>query len=98
MKLLCRRALVTVYAAVASGTLLVLTAPPAWAPTCGAMCASYPISPNPPTSSAQCKAGGWQNHTDAEGFAFGNQGRCEGYVAAAHHAVPPSPQFPGNPG
>jgi len=98
MKPLCGRALVTVHTAVMSGTLLVLTAAPAWAPSCGTRCGSYPTSPNPPTSTAQCKGGGWQDYTDAQGFAFGNQGRCESYVAREQHAAAPSQQFPGNPG
>jgi len=36
---------------------------------------------NPPTSTAQCKNGGWQNYTDANGTSFKNQGDCVSYVA-----------------
>lgn len=96
-----RAAAVALSAAVASGGLLVLAAGPAWAPTCGSSCSNYPKPPNPPTSAAQCKDGGWQDYTDAAGFAFANQGGCVSYVASgghSDHAAGPSPAFPGNPG
>ncbi len=34
-----------------------------------------------PTSSDQCKKGGWQNLTDSDGTPFKNQGDCVSYVA-----------------
>lgn len=37
--------------------------------------------PTTPTSAAQCKNGGWQNYTDANGTRFKNQGDCVSYVA-----------------
>jgi hypothetical protein len=39
------------------------------------------FSVNQPTSTAQCKNGGWQNYTDANGTSFKNQGDCVSYVA-----------------
>jgi hypothetical protein len=36
---------------------------------------------NVPTAKEQCKNGGWQNVTDADGHAFKNQGDCVSYVA-----------------
>jgi hypothetical protein len=36
---------------------------------------------NTPTSKDQCKNGGWQNYTDANGTPFKNQGDCVSYVA-----------------
>jgi hypothetical protein len=76
---------------------------PAWAPTCGASCANYPV--NPPTSIEQCKADGWQTYSDAHGDqAFTNQGDCVSFVQTAQHAHDnqgnggQAVQFPTNPG
>jgi hypothetical protein len=96
-----RPAAVAVATALASAGLLVATAAPAWAPTCGASCGMYPKPPNPPATAEQCKHGGWHDYTDARGFAFANQGACVSYVASVGHSdhVPaPSAQFPTNPG
>jgi hypothetical protein len=101
MSTIRRSAAVALATAVASGGLLVAMAVPAWAPTCGASCANNPKPPNPPASVEQCKGGGWQDYTDARGFAFANQGACVSYVATGRHSdhVPaPSAKFPTNPG
>jgi hypothetical protein len=37
-------------------------------------------SGRPPSSAAQCKNGGWQNYTRADGSSFKNQGDCIQYV------------------
>jgi hypothetical protein len=44
---------------------------------------TYDFEPNlpPPTSKDQCKNGGWQSLTDANGAKFKNQGDCVSYVA-----------------
>jgi hypothetical protein len=39
------------------------------------------VQADPPVSADDCKNGGWQNHTDAEGRPFKNQGDCVSYVA-----------------
>jgi hypothetical protein len=68
---------------------------------CRSMPGGPPSTPNPPSSSEQCKDGGWQGYTDAEGFAFLNQGDCISYLASggeSDQAGDQSPQFPGNPG
>ena len=96
-----RTAAVALSAALASGGLLAVTAAPAWAPTCGSSCGMFPKPPNPPTSAEQCKEGGWQSYTDAQGFAFANQGGCVSYVASGGHSDhprSPSPDIPTNPG
>jgi hypothetical protein len=97
-----RRAAAAVLSAVlVSGGLVALSPAPAWAPTCGASCGMYPKPPNPPASAHQCNDGGWQNYTDAAGFAFRNQGGCVSYVASggqSDRSPSPSPAFPGNPG
>lgn len=36
---------------------------------------------SPPATKDDCKNGGWQTHTDANGTAFKNQGDCVSYVA-----------------
>jgi hypothetical protein len=40
-----------------------------------------------PTSTAQCKAGGWRNPVDDEGQPFKNQGQCVSFVVRASHAA-----------
>jgi hypothetical protein len=42
---------------------------------------SLKVAPVPPTSAGQCKKGGWQNLTDANGTKFKNQGDCVSYVS-----------------
>jgi hypothetical protein len=101
MRTLRRPAAIALATALASGGLLVAMAAPAWAPTCGNACANNPKPPNPPTSTVQCKDGGWHDYTDDRGFAFGNQGACVGYVVSgghSDHTPAPSPEFPTNPG
>lgn len=96
-----RSAAVALATGLASAGLLAATAPPAWAPTCGASCGMYPKPPNPPASAEQCKDDGWQLYTDVRGFAFTNQGTCVSYVASgghSDHTPTPSSDFPGNPG
>lgn len=93
-----RRSATVVLAATLCGSLLVVTAGPAWAPTCGSSCGMYPKPPNPPASTAQCKNGGWRDYTDAQGFGFANQGKCVSYITSDAHARGPSTEFPGNPG
>ena len=77
-----RRAWRVTVALLACGALSAgLAAVPAWAPTCGAMCASSGPPVHPPTSKAQCKDGGWQTFLDAHGDrAFKNQGDCVSFV------------------
>ncbi|HET7047486.1 MAG TPA: hypothetical protein VFI54_04380 [Solirubrobacteraceae bacterium] len=41
---------------------------------------SYTLAP---TSTGDCKSGGWQNYTDNKGSPFKNQGDCMTYVATA---------------
>jgi len=98
MKPLRRSATAALTATLAYGSLLVVTAAPAWAPTCGSSCGMYPTPPNPPTSTAQCKDDGWRHYTDAQGFAFANQGTCVSSIAGDSHARGASTRFPGNPG
>lgn len=41
----------------------------------------YTYEASGPTLTSQCKNGGWQNYTDANGNMFKNQGDCVSYVA-----------------
>jgi hypothetical protein len=41
---------------------------------------------NTPTSSDDCKNGGYKNLTDTNGNAFKNQGQCVSYVQANEHS------------
>ncbi len=95
-----------VSAALLAGAALTAGIPvtPAWALSgCGSGgCGLSGPPAHPPTSKDQCKDGGWQTFTDAQGnTAFKNQGDCVSYVASNGHSDPgpsSSPQFPTNPG
>lgn len=66
-------------AVLAGGLLLAGLAVPGHVAACLGGCATFPV--HPPTSTDQCKDGGWQTYKDAQGTpAFKNQGDCVSFV------------------